>query len=465
MNFLSNAWSHWRFGMPFIFVGYAAFLALTSIVDMNPVFTSSAVQPTVYLVRHALTLCSLVLVGFFDHRYDSQRARQTIIVACSMVLPLSAILMMEQSQTLHLYYSNALFGLASGPLWASWWTSLSRHEDETFLRNLISSFCLGALFSIVVALVLPYMVLVVIILTLSIISATSLLVYPTALELSIKESSRANKPFVIRSIAYIVIVFLFIQLMQSTFPISNYPFEHVNPAALLSVLIEIILLVVISFALQKGGETIILNLQLGIVFLLGLNIFLLAFKLFDAIPISINAAGRFVFLLLLQILLTKESFRIGSVFITITVGLASVFFGMTLADILGTLFRMSSAFDPRNFEFRAVIAFVAIFIFMILVTFMSPCGGLKKSPDPTDTLESDASLDVRCSILSQKIGLTPRETEILNLIAQGRSVPYIEDSLILSKNTVKTHVKHIYQKAGVSTKQELITMVADIKPH
>ena len=49
-------------------------------------------------------------------------------------------------------------------------------------------------------------------------------------------------------------------------------------------------------------------------------------------------------------------------------------------------------------------------------------------------------------------GLTARETEVLSLIVAGRDVPYIERELVLAKSTVKTHVKHIYTKCGVSSK-------------
>lgn len=53
-------------------------------------------------------------------------------------------------------------------------------------------------------------------------------------------------------------------------------------------------------------------------------------------------------------------------------------------------------------------------------------------------------------------GLTARETEIFALLVKGRSAPYIRDELFLSKNTVNTHIKHIYRKLDVHSKQELI---------
>lgn len=56
-------------------------------------------------------------------------------------------------------------------------------------------------------------------------------------------------------------------------------------------------------------------------------------------------------------------------------------------------------------------------------------------------------------------GLTPRETEVLTLLGRGRSLPYIADTLFVTTGTVKTHVKHIYRKCNVSSRQELLDLL------
>ena len=47
----------------------------------------------------------------------------------------------------------------------------------------------------------------------------------------------------------------------------------------------------------------------------------------------------------------------------------------------------------------------------------------------------------------------------MELWIQGRSVPYIQENLVIGKNTVSTHVRHIYQKCGVHSRQELLDLV------
>ncbi len=50
--------------------------------------------------------------------------------------------------------------------------------------------------------------------------------------------------------------------------------------------------------------------------------------------------------------------------------------------------------------------------------------------------------------------LTERELDILNLIAQGYSNAKISETLYISMNTVKTHIKNIFQKLEVEDRTE-----------
>jgi DNA-binding NarL/FixJ family response regulator len=52
--------------------------------------------------------------------------------------------------------------------------------------------------------------------------------------------------------------------------------------------------------------------------------------------------------------------------------------------------------------------------------------------------------------------LTPREAEVLALIAAGRSNGEIADALVVSAATVKSHVNHIFAKAGVRDRAQAV---------
>lgn len=53
-------------------------------------------------------------------------------------------------------------------------------------------------------------------------------------------------------------------------------------------------------------------------------------------------------------------------------------------------------------------------------------------------------------------GLTPREVEVAQLLAEGLSNQQIADQLQIARRTVTTHVSRIFSKAGVGSRLELL---------
>ena len=63
--------------------------------------------------------------------------------------------------------------------------------------------------------------------------------------------------------------------------------------------------------------------------------------------------------------------------------------------------------------------------------------------------EQESVRKLRCDALADDHGLTNREKDILYLLAQGRDLAFICETLFLSKNTVKSYQKTIYAKLDV----------------
>lgn len=65
-------------------------------------------------------------------------------------------------------------------------------------------------------------------------------------------------------------------------------------------------------------------------------------------------------------------------------------------------------------------------------------------------LQHRVAAQIRSEAARGAVGLTPREREVMSLVAQGLSAPEIGCRLYVSQSTVKTHLGHLYEKLGVS---------------
>lgn len=73
---------------------------------------------------------------------------------------------------------------------------------------------------------------------------------------------------------------------------------------------------------------------------------------------------------------------------------------------------------------------------------LSSAGNLTILPSPVSDREFDAVA----------VQLSPREAQVLALIAEGKSNRQIADTLVISSSTVATHIHHILEKVGVTNR-------------
>lgn len=91
----------------------------------------------------------------------------------------------------------------------------------------------------------------------------------------------------------------------------------------------------------------------------------------------------------------------------------------------------------------------------------SPCDGPcpSRAEGPVVAQAAQLSLDERIGELASSYMLSARETEVFRLWATGHTLKYIQEKLYLSPSTVKTHVRHIYDKTGVHSRSEIVELL------
>ncbi|MFA9272692.1 MAG: response regulator [Baekduiaceae bacterium] len=65
-------------------------------------------------------------------------------------------------------------------------------------------------------------------------------------------------------------------------------------------------------------------------------------------------------------------------------------------------------------------------------------------------VQDGLAAEIRLRGAQERPALSPRESEILQHVAAGRSAPQIADILVLSTATVRSHLQSLYEKLGVS---------------
>jgi DNA-binding CsgD family transcriptional regulator len=130
-----------------------------------------------------------------------------------------------------------------------------------------------------------------------------------------------------------------------------------------------------------------------------------------------------------------------------------------LFAILWSLFLEEAGINIRLLGLAT--AYFLILLLMINNPKAQEVPSIPMAPSPSETTDAIQSLQtLSVHRLGKRAGLTTREGEILALLLQGRSTPYIAEVLFISKGTVKTHARHIYAKLQVHTKQELLDLAA-----
>lgn len=147
-------------------------------------------------------------------------------------------------------------------------------------------------------------------------------------------------------------------------------------------------------------------------------------------------------------------FQVRTVFLQrISVTLA---YGFVATLSIGFFLTMAAVWPVLGDNAASVLNLSLMVVYLLAAAISAMMNPLRKTGSANEKGADPGSASSQISI---QFNLTTRESEILKLLVQGRGAPYIASELYVSVNTVKTHMKRIYQKTGVHSREELLDMV------
>ncbi|WP_270297405.1 helix-turn-helix transcriptional regulator, partial [Eggerthella sinensis] len=159
-------------------------------------------------------------------------------------------------------------------------------------------------------------------------------------------------------------------------------------------------------------------------------------------------------------------------------GVAFMFAGMALGTIGGRVIDTMIA----NGDVQITVVAMMATLCLVVVAFMVLPEGVvsqlsqtmrtsrkeKEGDGPAAEMPATADpgagrLELHCACVAKDYGLTPRESEVIVLLAYGRTLSIIARDLQIAKGTARTHIENIYRKLDVHKQQELIDLGGNVR--
>ena len=134
---------------------------------------------------------------------------------------------------------------------------------------------------------------------------------------------------------------------------------------------------------------------------------------------------------------------------------------------------LAGAFVARLFENSAMMAMQASAIITCIYALISSYFQRSRFPEASiaqsdvwNEAKDGANVTAwkrRCYIAGEQYGLSERQYEVMCLLTQGRNAEYVAKELIISVSTAQTHIRNIYRKMDIHSRQELFDLIENIK--
>lgn len=427
----------------------------------NYTFIASTVDSSMWLANVAAHLCALVLVVLGGRRAAPFSSRPFFIIAVPACMTLGTLLfhsswLYPESPYLAQWISSVVVGLSSAVLLVLWSEAFARF---TIVREQeLVSYC-GVIAGFALYLVtayLPWAVQITLIACLPVVSATCTGIVNAASQSDIT-ATRARSSFppykTVLPVRLLLCAFVF------AVPMGYFKNSFAGDWAIVNAIA--LLLVVCAVAIEtlfKRKASSSLFPKMLILLLSGGLLFLPLFSEHMVISGALIIVGSFIFRAYL--------YQICGIVSTQTRSLPSTVFALAtcMLDagwIVGISLRTALHGMPASWFVYATagIAYLVFAIGLVLVSRRFDYFELVVPDQEDETSRGfDDGLRARGERVAVAFSLTRREKEVAVLLASGMSIQQIADDIMLSRNTVKTHASHVYQKCGVHSKEELVKL-------
>ncbi len=299
------------------------------------------------------------------------------------------------------------------------------------------------------------------------------------------EMRRSRIPLGMGKLMFSVMIFSLLCRTFDTMSPSNDPLAFLGGSAVFSlVVVGVVFFAIAAKVRERFNPTFIYRLSLPIM-VAGFVAISLLLDSHAAISILIINVGYEFFDILTWVLFADAAHRRrGGGLYVFGLGVAFMFAGMAVGNVTSHIVDVLVADGSMQAN---VVAMAAILCLVIVGFLVLPEGTLTQltvslresrrehEAEARRGTESDGDegpataaetpeaapgrIERHCAQVARDFGLTPRESEVIVLLAYGRTLSIIARDLHIAQGTARTHIENIYRKLDVHKQQELIDLV------
>lgn len=134
-----------------------------------------------------------------------------------------------------------------------------------------------------------------------------------------------------------------------------------------------------------------------------------------------------------------------------------------VGQLFGSVIAVEAAAFFQEESNMAMMSALLIFCILLVALFVLGRGSAVTGWGSIRPIDENEESPVESAVMriAQRCHLSPRETEVLSLLAKGRNRAYIREELTIGDETVKSHIKNIYRKLDVHSQQQLIDLIEE----